>query len=119
MQKARVDLGFGNELEALDQIEWTPPKRKPAASAGPDAVRLAEAVGFRSREPKSETKPASTPEQTRRRRTGRNVQFNIKARAETIEAFTRIADAKGWGFGETLEHAVALLENAYGEQAGS
>lgn len=51
----------------------------------------------------------------RRRRTGRNVQFNIKARPETIKAFTAIADANDWGFGETLEHAVALLEAAQGE----
>jgi hypothetical protein len=37
------------------------------------------------------------------------VQFNIKAKAETIEAFCAIADAKGWGLGETFEIATALL----------
>ena len=52
----------------------------------------------------------------RRRRTGRNVQFNIKARADTIEAFTEIADLMDWGFGETLEHAVDLLQREYGSR---
>lgn len=31
-----------------------------------------------------------------RRKTGRNVQFNIKVKMETIEAFYEIADANGW-----------------------
>ena len=71
------------------------------------AAEAAAAAGFKSREA-----PSPKGEQ-RRRRTGRNVQFNIKARAETIEAFCAIADAQGWGLGETLEQAVALLEKAY------
>lgn len=41
---------------------------------------------------------------------GRNAQFNIKAKPETIEAFYKVADANGWGLGEMLGHAVALLE---------
>ncbi|MFI0396956.1 hypothetical protein [Paracoccus jiaweipingae] len=39
-----------------------------------------------------------------------NAQFNIKAKPETIEAFYKVADANGWGLGETLEHAVDLFE---------
>jgi len=42
-------------------------------------------------------------------RTGRNAQFNIKARPETIQAYCDIADENGWGLGETLEYAVDLL----------
>ncbi|MEM9234900.1 MAG: stability/partitioning determinant, partial [Pseudomonadota bacterium] len=57
--------------------------------------------------------PAPKPRQQRRRRTGRNAQFNIKAKPETIEAFCAIADAQGWGIGETLEKAVELLEREY------
>lgn len=49
----------------------------------------------------------------RRRRTGRNAQFNLKAKPETIEAYCAIADAQGWGLGETLEKAVELLEQEY------
>jgi hypothetical protein len=46
----------------------------------------------------------------RRHRTGRNTQFNIKARADTIERFYALADRSGWVLGETFERAVAELE---------
>lgn len=59
----------------------------------------------------AEAKVAEVP--VRRRRTGRNAQFNLKARPETIAAFCAVADLQGWGLGETLEHAVALLEREY------
>jgi hypothetical protein len=119
MTKERAPLGFGDELEEFNPAEWTP---KPATNANvkPDvaaARKAAEASGFRSREPKPAPVPAepgagqgSAP---RRRRTGRNAQFNLKARPETIEAFVAIADRQGWGLGETLEHAVSLLEREY------
>ena len=44
--------------------------------------------------------------------TGRNVQFNVKARQETIDRFVRITDSQGWVFGETLDHALAVLEKS-------
>ena len=52
------------------------------------------------------------PKQQRRHRTGRNVQFNIKARQETINRFIAISDRQGWVFGETLDHAVDALERS-------
>jgi hypothetical protein len=63
-------------------------------------------------------RPEPVPERAgegalRRRRTGRNAQFNLKAQPETIAAFCAIADRQGWGLGETLEQAVALLEREY------
>jgi hypothetical protein len=45
----------------------------------------------------------------RRYRTGRNVQFNMKASQEAVDAFYAISDKQGWVLGETLEHAVAAL----------
>lgn len=141
----RADLGFGEALDGFDPADWTPkPKRRPKAAPEERAAsrRMAEATGFRSREPQrgteassETTKPktgaeqgartetaklapaeaASTSTRPRRRRTGRNAQFNIKARPETIEAFCAVADAKGWGLGETLEQAVALLEEHHGK----
>lgn len=119
MTKERAPLGFGDELEEFNPAEWTP---KPAtnANAKPDAAaarKAAEVSGFRSREPKPAPVPAESGagqgSAPRRRRTGRNAQFNLKARPETIEAFVSIADRQGWGLGETLEHAVALLEREY------
>lgn len=105
---ARGDLGFGEELARFDPEQWTPaPRPAPPTTERQSVLRGAEALGFRSRET-----PAVVPDDkpVRRRRTGRNQQFNLKARTETIEAYCRIADANGWGLGETLEHAVALLE---------
>jgi len=52
----------------------------------------------------------AAPHVQRRRRTGRNVQFNIKATPETIARFTAIADKNGWVFGETLDRALDALE---------
>lgn len=111
MGKDRASLGFGDELDEFDPAEWTP---KPEATANDrpkpeDTQKAAAAAGFKSREP-TKSKPAK---QQRRRRTGRNVQFNIKARQETIAAFCDIADGQGWGLGETLEYAVGLLEKKY------
>lgn len=45
-------------------------------------------------------------------RTGRNVQFNIRASSNTIEQFHQIANSQNWTLGETLEYALnALAEN--------
>ena len=166
MGRERMSLGFGDDLDvaengggegglpALDLGAFRPRKRARVAAPELEATKqVAEAIGFRSREPKgaeagdakasgtggagegasrpaalatkaegaaptrapakpasASTPPAEARPPVRRRRTGRNVQFNIKARPETIAAFTAIADANDWGFGETLEHAVALLE---------
>lgn len=124
MSTARADLGFGDELDQFDPASWTSKPVK--ASTDPEAKRAiqqaAEATGFRSREPKPANAPTTRAAEegrgaqgiARRRRTGRNAQFNLKARPETIEAFAAIADRHGWGLGETLERAVYLLSREYG-----
>jgi hypothetical protein len=87
----------------LDLSDFKPsPPRKPAAEK--TAIREAsEAHDFPSRRAaEAAAKPA-----LRRRRTGRNVQFNIKATAETIARFTALADRRGVPFGELLEQLVA------------
>lgn len=120
MIKPRADLGFGSALDDLGGFEFkaNPIARPPKT----ETARVAQAAGFQSREPLSPPQPAppqpapiqpapSQPAATqRRRRTGRNVQFNIKTTPETITAFCAIADANGWGLGETLERATALLQ---------
>jgi hypothetical protein len=84
------------------------PKVGPDKSAPmPEAVKaVAEAARFRSREP-AEPVARRIP---RRHRTGRNVQFNVKAAQETIDAFYAISDQQNWVLGETLEHALAALQ---------
>lgn len=117
MSKERADLGFGDELDSFNPSEWTP-KSENTANDRPKPEQTRQAAveaGFKSREPaKASSEP---PKQQRRRRTGRNVQFNIKTRQETIDAFCAVADRQGWGIGETLEYAVELLEKRYGAGA--
>lgn len=119
MEYQRTDLGFADALEDFDPAEWlpraTPVNDKPPSG---QTEKAAAAAGFRSREPQPSTplakerriKAVETP---RRRRTGRNMQINLKARPETIAAFCAVADQQGWGLGETLEMAVVLLEREY------
>lgn len=114
MSKERADLGFSAELDEFDPQAWTPPPSRRANDL-PEKEHIrqaASASGFKSRE--AAEKPQAP--RARRRRTGRNTQFNIKTTPETIEAFCRIADANGWGLGETLEHAVTLLEREHDSQ---
>lgn len=108
----RPDLGFGAELDRFDPSDWQTEPAKPQERAGraPAAIKAAEVVGFQSRE--AAKSPAPRKEQ-RRRRTGRNAQFNLKVKPETIDAFCALADRQGWGLGETLEQAVALLNREY------
>ena len=119
MSKERADLGFSDALENFDPAEWKPPKSKPANKRPKKEAtsKVAEASGFKSREAQA-TESLAAPVAPRRRRTGRNAQFNLKARPETIEAYCAIADARGWGLGETLEKAVELLEREYKRRPG-
>ena len=79
--------------------------KRTGADPGKDA---AEAAGFKSREPGQ-----GSPRKQRRRRTGRNQQFNIKTPPAAIEDFCAIADAMPWGLGETLENAIPLLRREF------
>ena len=104
MTTERADLGFGEALDNLDEFA-------PQSKVSTDTDQAAAAAGFKSREPK-------VPQARRRgRRTGRNAQFNLKSTPETIKAYCEIADDNGWGLGETLEKAVALLQREYGNNS--
>ena len=84
---------------------------KPAATA-PASLAVPEAAKGQGAEPAQAvaTPQPAPPRQPRRRTTGRNQQFNIKATAETIDRFIALADKHGWVYGEAFEHAVAALE---------
>lgn len=116
MGRHRADLGFGGSLDDLDLSEFKPRQAPVPRPPSGETSRAAEAAGFRSREPKTADNPASGATASalqRRRRTGRNAQFNLKARSETIAAYCALADRMGWGLGETLEKALELLEERY------
>ena len=125
MAKERADLGFNDPLGDFDPADWKPHTAKASIerSAPEEAALIAKASGFNSREPKAPLTETPTNlnraerSAVRRRRTGRNAQLNLKAKPETIEAYYALADAKGWGLGETLEYAVELLRREYGHSA--
>jgi hypothetical protein len=74
--------------------------------------RIAEENNFPSRQ------AAKVPKEPRRKRrvytTGRNRQFNIKATAETVERFYKMADERKVPLCELLEQALDALDRAGG-----
>ena len=105
------------EAESELDVSGFAPKEAATTKVRPEQVRaVSEAANFQSREPPREIRVGSPNREPRRYRTGRNIQLNLKARADVIETFYGIADQKGWVLGETFERAVAALER---ELAGS
>lgn len=106
------------EEDDLDVSSFAPKVGPDASAPMQEQVRaVAEAARFHSREPAT---PAAPPVKRtpRRYRTGRNVQFNMKASQEAVDAFYAISDKQGWVLGETLEHAVAALRRELDEGGG-
>ena len=112
-QKARASIFEG--LLDVDVSEFAAKKRADNDAPPREEVKaVAEAANFRSREasPTSPT-PPTAPKRPAPRvyRTGRNVQFNVKASQETVNAIYAITEAHpGWVLGYTLERAVAALK---------
>ena len=100
------------ENSDFDIAGFTAKKTKSAKIETPaeDIRAVSEASSFRSREPTKAEEKEIEKREPRRHRTGRNVQLNIKVRAETLESFYDLADKQGWVLGETLEKAVAALK---------
>ena len=94
-----------NPFGDLTDFETATPKTSfPAAQAVVDQV--AAENNFYSRQAAKPT----TPRPQRRYMTGRNQQLNIKATAETVEQFYRLADELGVPLGEVLARALKALE---------
>lgn len=122
MTQERPSLGFAEALDATDLTRFAP-RPKVTRPEPTQAAAAASAAGFRSREGRSvpaDAEPSgqgSSGSLQRRRRTGRSVQLNLKAKPETVTVYCAIADRMGWGLGETLEKAVELLQERYGKPA--
>jgi hypothetical protein len=116
---------FDQEDDDVDVAGFKPAAApRPRDSLSVAAVRqTAESKGFVSREasspaaPKAAAQPSPAsaepiPQEARlrRRRTGRDKQLNIKTTDDCLARMYGIADANGWGLGETLEQAIAALE---------
>lgn len=85
------------------------PKPRPEKPVAPEALaEIAEQNNFTSRQP---AKPAKAQtRRPRRHRTGRNMQFNAKATAETIDQIYKLADERKVPLGELLRLAMDALE---------
>jgi hypothetical protein len=109
MAEERASI-FGDDEVDVTGFKPKPPAKVVEHPATVEQVRaVSETVNFRSREPKAVPVKPLRREQ-RRHRTGRNVQLNIKARAEAVEAFYAITDDKHWVLGETFERAIEALK---------
>ena len=98
---------FGEEEPDLSTTFKPKPALKPSGASPTEVREVSEAVNFRSRDPKPTPEPKRREQ--RRHRTGRNVQLNIKARAEAVDAFYALADRQNWVLGETFERAIEAL----------
>ena len=78
------------EAESELDVSGFAPKDVVTPKVQPEQVRaVSEAANFQSREPPREILTDSRKREPRRYRTGRNIQLNIKARAEVIDDFLR------------------------------
>ena len=114
MARAKI-FADAEPAATLDLSSFAPKIAADPLATPADQVRaIAESANFRSREPVI-AQPAGegregAKRQPRRHRTGRSVQFNVKASQATIDAFYALSEAQGWVLGETLEHALAALQ---------
>jgi|SRR4051794_16572844 hypothetical protein len=94
-------------LDDDDDLSRFAPQQAPT----PERIKaVATAGGFPSRQP-----PAHRPpREPYRYRTGRTEQFSARIRPEAFDAFYEIARARGWKIGETVEAALAALEEKLG-----
>ena len=119
MTKSRARIWGADDKEppALDVGSFAPKAAVDTKAPAVEQVRaVSQAANFTSREPvvarTKATEKAEVPAKRpiRRYRTGRNVQFNIKALKETVDAFYAITDKEDWVLGYTLERAVEALK---------
>jgi hypothetical protein len=102
---------FG-ETPDIDLSNFAPkPSVDTKAPAAPEVRAVAEKANFRSREAAPTYIATASPKRLARRfRTGRNVQFNVKALQETVDAIYAVSEAQGWVLGYTLERAIVALQ---------
>jgi hypothetical protein len=109
MSKPRASI-FENAPD-LDVGSFAP--KSASETKGPPAEQVravAEAAQFRSREAHVPKPQTVSKRPARQYRTGRNVQFNVKALKETVDAFYAVSEAQGWVLGYTLERAIEALQ---------
>jgi len=95
------------EKPKLDIAGFTPRADDMPGPAPEQLNEITRGSKFRGREG-GESGPMRV--QQRRRRTGRNVQFNIRATQQVIDEFKALSEDMDWPDGLTLEKALASLK---------
>ena len=109
MSKSRASI-FADTKE-LDLGGFAPKTDTDKDAPPPQRVReVAEAAHFRSREPATPKTEPKSKRNPRRYRTGRNVQFNVKALQSTVDAIYTVSEANNWVLGYTLQRAIEALQ---------
>ena len=103
------------EKPKLDITGFAPRTDEPARPLAEELDQLTAGSKFRSREG---VQPEVSRVQQRRRRTGRNVQFNIRATQQVIDEFKALSEQMDWPDGLTLEKALVALKAALAGQGG-
>lgn len=102
---------FDDEEDDLSRFAPLPAPLAPT----PERIKaVATAGGFPSRQALSDAPPSRQTREPYRYRTGRTEQFSARIRPEAFDAFYEIARAKGWKIGETVEAALAALQEKLG-----
>lgn len=97
---------FDDTNDDFDVSSFAPKSAPKNPQPASEAIRtVAESANFKSREA---IKAPSTRQ--RRRRTGRNIQFNTKVTGACRDSFYEISDRHGWVLGETMEKAIEALQ---------
>jgi hypothetical protein len=117
MPKLRASIF--EEVAELDVGSFAPKTAIDSKAPPAEQVRaVAEAAHFRSREPAAPKPETKSKRVHRQHRTGRNVQFNVKAKQETVDAIYAVTEAHpGWVLGYTLERAIEALQRELGSPA--
>jgi hypothetical protein len=111
MAKSRANIFEEGEGTELDLGGFAPKNAIDSKAPKPEQVReVAQAARFLSREPSLPKHDAPLKCPNRRYRTGRNVQFNIKALQETVDSFYAVTDKQKWVLGYTLQRAIEALQ---------
>jgi hypothetical protein len=111
MPKARASIFEEGEGRELDLGSFVPKTSIDAKAPAAEEVRVvAQAAKFHSREPTALKPEVPSKRAVRQYRTGRNVQFNVKVRQETVDAFYAVADSQSWVLGYTVQRAIEALQ---------
>ena len=96
----------------FDDLGDFAPKAQAKPVQAQQIERIAAEMGFPSRQAVAAPAHPRKTQARRRYTTGRNQQLNVKATAETVALFYRLADQQDVPLGELLDQALQALEKS-------